>query len=89
MKVNRAELVFKLREAINTISEKDDPSKALINMGIALAKIGRALKGVSRNKAKAAIETVYFMQQSGLMDCKDEEPETPNPQERSENGGKE
>ena len=73
MKVDRTELIYKLIEAINATSEKGDPAKELIAMGEAMAKMGKALIGVPLPKAKAAILTIKLMNDSGLMDLKEEE----------------
>lgn len=70
-KVDRTELVLKLVEAINCCSEKNDTAKHMVAMGEALAKIGRCLKGVPLEKARAVIQTVAHMNESGLLDIKD------------------
>ncbi len=74
MKVDRTELVYKLVEAINDCAKKEDPAQDIIDMGNALSKVGRVLKGIPLDKARAIVLTVKHMNDSGLMDIKEDAP---------------
>ena len=68
VKVDRTELVYKLSEAINVISEEKNPSQHLIDMGEALKKIGHVLKNLDLKTCRKIIGTIKFMNDAGLLE---------------------
>ncbi len=56
---SRVDVLSKVREILNTCQ---DPAEELIAMGEALAKIGRALKGLPPTEAKAVLRALMAME---------------------------
>lgn len=59
-KLNRMELVGKIREIIG--SHSNDPAEELIELGTAMVEIGKALKGQSPANARAILAAVTALE---------------------------